>query len=643
MEQPIKKTVIIHTDHPLAMTGFGKNAKNILEYLYKTGKYNLVNLAVGYVDGSPELNRTPWETIGTIQPQKMEALKNQNDPKNWDGISRMAGYGMFALDEAINKIKPDVYIGIQDIWGLDFSLQKPWFDKISCALWTTLDSLPILDKGVDAAKKAKNFWSWADFATKALHGMGHKHVKTVRGSLDTADFYRLDKDKRNILRENFNISPKTFVIGFVFRNQLRKSVGNLIKGFKMFKQANPSTDAKLLLHTHWNEGWAIPKFLKEYDVAQSDVLTTYICRNCRKYEVKPFSEHEVNCKFCNSQKSQVTTGPGFGITESQLNEVYNLMDVYVHPFTSGGQEIPIQEAKLTELITLVTNYSCGEDSCEDSAGSLPLEWSEYREPDTQFIKATTSPNSISKQLTKVFNMKPETKKELGKKGRKWVIENFSIEVIGKFLEDFIDNSPKLKDYSCLAPEKFDTNPYYEMPEIKDDEEWINHLYTKILDRKSVDEEGVKHWMSRINKDLTRPQIEQYFRQVAFKTIQEQKAGGIKFEDFLNEKDKGRVLVVMPEHEKDIYAITSLFESIKKRYPEYALYVSTQPQHRAIIDGNPFVNGWIQYNQIMDNILWLEGKADHKGYFNVAYLPHIQTQRVWTYPHNGEDKFDFNLK
>ena len=41
-----------------------------------------------------------------------------------------------------------------------------------------------------------------------------------------------------------------------------------------------------------------------------------------------------------------------GVSEKELNEVYNLMDVYCHPFTSGGQEIPIQEAKLTELITL---------------------------------------------------------------------------------------------------------------------------------------------------------------------------------------------------------------------------------------------------------------------------------------------------
>lgn len=640
-----KKKVLIHTDFPLAMTGFGKNARNILEYLYKTGKYDLVNLAVGSVAGNPELSRTPWKSIGTIQPQKIEALKNQNDPKNWDGLSRMAGYGMFAIDEAIAQIKPDVYIAIQDIWGIDYALQKSWFDKISCALWTTLDSLPILDKATLAAKKSKNFWSWAEFATKALHDLGHKHVKTVRGALDTKAFFKMDAEKRAALRQKYGIDPKTYVIGFVFRNQLRKSVPNLIAGFKKFRKDNPHVKTKLLLHTHWNEGWNIKKLCEEHGVSMSDIITTYVCRSCREYEVKNFNQHEENCKSCGGKASQVTTSPGFGVTEPQLNEVYNLMDVYCHPFTSGGQEIPIQEAKLTELVTLVTNYSCGEDSCEGGAGSFPLEWNEYREPDTMFIKASTNPNSISKQLTKVYLMGDEKRKEMGAMGRQWVIDKFSIETIGKFLEDFIDNAITVNDYSIFDPVKTNPDPYAQIPPIPDDAEWILALYHKVLDRKEVDkeDEGHKHWMARINKELPREQIEQYFRQVAFKTVQEQKAGGTKFEDFLKADDKGRVLVVMPEFEKEVYSITSVFKSIKERYPDYALYVSTQPQYRNIIDGNPYVNGWIPYSPIMDNLLWLEGKSDHKGYFDVAYLPHVNTQRMWTYTHNGKDKNDHQMK
>ena len=35
------------------------------------------------------------------------------------------------------------------------------------------------------------------------------------------------------LRKKFGISPKTFIVGFVFRNQLRKSVPNLLQGFRL--------------------------------------------------------------------------------------------------------------------------------------------------------------------------------------------------------------------------------------------------------------------------------------------------------------------------------------------------------------------------------------------------------------------------
>ena len=110
------------------------------------------------------------------------------------------------------------------------------------------------------------------------------------------------------------------------------------------------------------------------------------------------------------------------------------MDVYCHPFTSGVQEIPIQEAKFTELITLVTNYSCGEEMCESEAGSLPLDWASYTEHGTEFIKASTSPKSIAKQIYKVYKMSNAEREALGKKARKWVVDNFSTESVCSLME-----------------------------------------------------------------------------------------------------------------------------------------------------------------------------------------------------------------
>ncbi len=152
----------------------------------------------------------------------------------------------------------------------------------------------------------------------------------------------------------------------------------------------------------------------ESGVSKDDILCTYCCTSCSGYEVKNFAGQDQPCKFCGNKKGLATCNVTNGVTEDQLNEVYNLMNVYCHPFTSGGQEIPIQEAKLAELITLVTNYSCGEEMCEPEAQSLALDWTEYREHQTEFIKASTNPSSIAKQLTKVFKMKPSKKAEMGK-------------------------------------------------------------------------------------------------------------------------------------------------------------------------------------------------------------------------------------
>ena len=634
-----KKKIVYQSDFALAKTGFGRAAKALLTFLYKTGKYDIVHYCCGMQYSHPELQKTPWKSLGSLpdNPQEIEQLNK--DPN----VARLASYGAHYLDKIIQQEKPDVYIAVQDIWGIDFAIDKKWFNKISSALWTTLDSLPILPSAVEKAPKIKNYWIWSDFATKALHNLGHNHVKTLHGPLDTSSFYRLDNYKKEELRKRFGIPLDSFIIGFVFRNQLRKSVPNLLEGYALWKRSNPQIkNTFLLLHTHWGEGWNIYKLAQEYQIDPREILTTYICKNCGSYEVKPFQGQDLNCRFCNSEKSQITTNVTLGVSEDQLNEVYNLMDVYCHPFTSGGQEIPIQEAKLTELITLVTNYSCGEEMCQDDAASLDLEWSEYREHGTEFIKASTKPNSIAKQLNKVYNMSPQKRKEWGKKAREWTILNYSVEKVAEKIQEFIDSAEFTEyDFSSQEEEK---NPYCQIPEIKNDAEWLTFMYHNILKMKSVDhnDDGHKYWMNEISKGAKRQDIENYFRNVAAQENQKNKK--IEFEDLLDKNDKGkRILYVMPESIGDIYMSTSLFKNIKKQYPDYNLYVSTKPEYFEILQGNPYIHKVIEYIPQMDQLIWLEGAGDHKGYFEIAFLAHGGTQRFLDYLHNGKTNIQFDIK
>lgn len=634
-----KKKLLYQSDFSLAKTGFGRAAKALLAYLYKTGKYDITHYSCGLTYNHPEFERTPWKSVGSLPNNPQEIQELNKDPN----VARLASYGAHYLDKVIQEEKPDVYIAVQDIWGIDFAIDKKWFNKITSVLWTTLDSLPILPTAVEKAPKIKNYWIWSDFATKALNDIGHEHVKTVHGPIETKNFYRLENSKRDDLRKRFNIPSNAFIIGFVFRNQLRKSVPNLLEGYALWKKSNPEIkNTYLLLHTHWSEGWNIHRLAKEYDINLNEILTTYVCKNCGNYEVKPFHGQDLNCRFCGTQKSQITTNVALGVTEDQLNEVYNLMDVYCHPFTSGGQEIPIQEAKLTELITLVTNYSCGEEMCKDEAASLPLEWSEYREHGTEFIKASTKPNSIAKQLNKVYNMSLQKRREMGKKAREWTIDNYSVEVVGKYIEDFIDNAPFADfDFSTKEEEK---DPLCKIPEIKDDNEWLTFMYHNILKMRYVDnnDDGHKYWMQEISKGAKREDIENYFRKVAAQ--ENEKNRQVSFEEILGEgSPEDRILYVMPDSIGDIYLSTSLFKSIKKQYPNKKLYVATNPQNFPVLDGNPYIHKVIRYMPQMDQLLWLEGIGEHKGFFEIAFLPHALTQRVLTYVHNGKTNIEMEIK
>jgi glycosyltransferase involved in cell wall biosynthesis len=632
-----KKKIVIHSNHTRALTGFGKHTKNLLQYLYNLDKYEIVEFANGLAWDAKETKLLPWKCRGTL-PSDPERIHQLNKDPN---LARAAGYGAEMVDQVIKEEKPDVYVGIEDIWGFTGYWNKKWWNKINCMVWTTLDSLPLLPEAVSAASKIKNYYVWANFAAKEMNRLGHKHVGLLRGSLNSDNFFRLSDQDKKSLRQKQNINSNEFLIGFVFRNQLRKSVPNLLEGYKLFIKKNPDSKAKLLFHTSWGEGWDIPRLLKEKEISAEKILTTYYCHACSEFEIKKFTKHKENCRFCGNENCQETSNVKRGVSEEQLNHIYNLMDVYCHPFTSGGQEIPIQEAKLTELVTLNTNYSCGEDSCTEEGGGFPLDWAEYREPGTQFIKASTLPGSICDGINKVFTMTPEQRFSLGRKARKFVKDNFSIEVIGKKFEQIIDAMPDVDwDYDF---KKIAADPNYNPPDIKSNKDWLIDLYKNILKREVDDsDDGHKYWTQEMSNGADRASVLNYFKKVAKDTNKQEDK--IDFENMIDKEDKGkRIAVVLPQAQKDVFCLTSILPSIKKLYPDHNIYFITTPDCFDVLDGNPYIHKTIPYSDQIDNTFTLEGRGDHEGYFDIAYFPNLATQRFVSYTHNCKDKTDFKLQ
>src|SRR4051812_39917868 len=230
-----KKRILWHSNACISKTGFGRHSKAILTYLFKIGKYELFEYGTGLNWSNPETQRMPWQARGVLPDNQQEVAYLMKDGQMDQGLARLVHYGSQNIDRAIKEFKPDIYIGIEDIWSFTGYWDRKWWNKINPIIHTTLDSLPILPQAVDAAPKIKNYYVWAKFAEDALHELGHTHVKTLHGAIDTTLFYNLGELKRKELRNKQNLPSDTLIIGFVFRNQLRKSVPQLLDGFKIFQ------------------------------------------------------------------------------------------------------------------------------------------------------------------------------------------------------------------------------------------------------------------------------------------------------------------------------------------------------------------------------------------------------------------------
>lgn len=117
-------------------------------------------------------------------------------------------------------------------------------------------------------------------------------------------------------------------------------------------------------------------------------------------------------------------------------------------------------------------------------------------------------------------------------------------------------------------------------------------------------------------------------------------------DYLNSiiehNNKPRILFVMPETAGDVLICTSLLPDMKNLYPEFDIYFATKPAFFPILEENTYIHKTIEYRPCMDQELHMEGIYNHHGWFDIAFLPRVRTQMVFSYHHNRYNRWSFDL-
>ncbi len=633
-----KLRILIQTNPPWIKTGLAEAGKVLMQYLYATNKYELAWYCTQVSEADPQLALTPWKSYGAL-PSDPRAIQELNqDP----GKARNAAYGAYNIDKVVQDFKPDVIWGADDIWsfGKGDYMDKPWWNKVTPFLHITIDSLPILEQAFEQAKLTKNYYTWARFGMKEMHRFGpdYAHVKHIYGASNTKDFCPISEQERNSYRQRFGIGPNTVVFSYIFRNQLRKRSLLLLKAFGEFKKENPNADVKLHLHTSVAErqaGWDFPKMIAYYGIDPQNILFTYVCKQCGQWHVAPYVGEDINCPYCKAEKSMVTVNIVHGVPGNEMKYVYGIADACISPHNSGGLELFCPQALLCAKPLALTNYSSGEDFCEQDF-VFPLRYIADNEPGTNFIKAVPSIEDMKRFIKKVWNMPRADVIRWGERGREWALKTFPVEVIGPKWEEAFDACPTV-DWSTVnmtPPPKNDSFPF---PEGGTDVEFITTLYRNILKMpEEPHQEGHKHWQARLKEGMKREDVYAFFINVAKQENAKNQAAPMDFGALLDKSTgKKRILYVMKESAGDCLISTQLFAALHKKYPDHNLYVACDPKFREVFVGNPHVFKILDYQPFMEQEMAMTGAGGKPEdmLFHVYLHPGILTQRQLFYLHS----------
>ena len=345
------------SDSPWAPTGFGTNTKNISAILTKEGHH------IGYAgcqNPKHQVYKIPWP-LG--QDKTYQTIENL--PLMFPGQEK---FGEKSFPTWLQNFKPNIILTHLDFQMFTHIAQVkvpqnanvPLYHEKTGKLLSRKERLSMVNnmfKQVQAGPP----WKWA--AIIPLDGT--PPVPQWQQAIDQIDFkicmsrygqVVLDKYFKNIDKSYYMphgvdtnmFKPKlnpmygdkplkevvgdAFVVGCVARNQHRKNIPQLIKGFKEFVDRNDlkPEDVRLILHMDWNDamGWRFPDFAETYGIT--------------KYLVPPLMGMLDN---------------GEVITEEEMVDLYNCLDVFVLPTAGEGFGIPTVEAMACGTPVAVTNYT----------------------------------------------------------------------------------------------------------------------------------------------------------------------------------------------------------------------------------------------------------------------------------------------
>ena len=470
-----KKVLLVAENHNLA-SGFGTYAKNLLERLHASGKYEIAEFAI-YMKSSDGKD-VPWKVYGNApeddEPDEHKQLYNSN-PNNQ--------FGAWRFDKVVLDFKPDIVLTYRDPWMDMFISKSPLLPYFHWVWMPTVDSDPQKQSWIEGFAKTDAILCYSEFGVKTLE-KDAGHLLNVVGCASPGIDPKIYKpyDKKQI-REELGLDPNVNIIGTVMRNQKRKLFPELIKSFSKFLKVAPpeiKDNTYLLLHTSYPEkmGWNLGYHISEEEVG-GKVLATYVCKTCKRWRIDFFRDSLNYCPHCKTI-SCVMPSVGMGLEVPDLVKVYNAMDLYVQYAICEGFGMPQVEATACGVPIASSNYSAMEDVLQWTKGYPVNIQKMYREVETNAERVFPDNDHLVEIMINHLMLSPEEKQKKSQEVRDATVARYDWDDCAKVWMDYIDTyKPQTLQGHWESPPKLFDIPE-NIPENLSNEQFVEFLYSAVL-------------------------------------------------------------------------------------------------------------------------------------------------------------------
>lgn len=359
-------------------TGFGNVSKKLIDNWSKNKNFNITILAIN------DLTEKPYNYKENVMIIPCLAVDEKKD-----------GYARLELLRILYSHDFDVFFALNDIEVLNSMTEhlanvkkertKANKKKTKYILYTPIDSEPRpSDCAVlDLFDEVITYTEYAKAVLKPIIKESiWKKIKVIPHGIDTEVFYPIENSFENSkTKADIFGTDDVFVFGSVNRNSARKDLATLMIGFAMFKH---TTQANAVLYIHCN-----PQDRMGIDCYRlSERLGLEVGKDI--FFPKDFNENN-------------------GVSESELNKIYNTFDCFITTTTAEGWGLSIVEAMACKKLVVAPRHTSIQEITDGGNNAFLFKFIQRAVfvNDFEKIRFISNPEEVAQVCGIVYNLQNE--------------------------------------------------------------------------------------------------------------------------------------------------------------------------------------------------------------------------------------------